>query len=101
MRQRQRPQGICWRRRLGMDSGRGNLFDTLQVSAFRLETLPAYSVSAEAERYAAFLRGHRMPERSPRTSAFLARMAATRDRKSWRRVRVIDEPPTDYEQFEL
>jgi hypothetical protein len=79
----------------------GRLFDKFRLSAFRLEILPAYSVPAEAERLAAFREGRALPERSPRTNSFLADIEESRGRKTWQRVRVVDEPPTDYECYQL
>jgi hypothetical protein len=80
------------------------LFDSFHATVFRLEALPAYDVGGdEAARLAAFREGTPLPERSVRTSPWLARIAVTtvRDRKSWTRVRVVDEPPTDYQRFQL
>jgi hypothetical protein len=78
-------------------------FDQFRVSAFRLETLPAYDVGGmEADRREAWRAGRPIPERSVRTSPWLRRIAlTTAEGKTWQRVRVISEPPTEYEQFEL
>lgn len=76
-------------------------FDRFSSTVFRLETLQDYTAS-EAERVAAFLRGEPRPERSIRTSPWLARVARTTlEGKSWQRVRVIEEPVTDYTRYEL
>lgn len=79
------------------------LFDSFHHVAFRLETLPTYDVGgADAARMAAFLAGEPLPERSVRTSPWLARIAVTTvDGKDWERVRVVDEPLTDYQRYEL
>jgi hypothetical protein len=79
----------------------GRLFDRFRRSAFRLEVLPVYNISAEAERLAAFRAGRSLPERSPRTNSFLADIDKSRGKKSWQRVRVVDEPPTEYERYQL
>ncbi len=81
----------------------GQLFDGFTDSAFRLETLPSYNVGGqEAERIAAFRAGRPRPERSVRTDPWLRRIALTSSAgKSWTRVRVLDDPPTDYEQYQL
>ena len=50
-------------------------FDDFRSSAFRLETLQRYDVPAEADRIAAFREHRPLPERSPRTSPFLRRIA--------------------------
>jgi hypothetical protein len=79
------------------------LFDSFHTTAVRLETLPAYAVADyEGERLTAFLEGRPLPLRTIATDPWLARMAATTlAGKQWSRVRVLDEPLTDYEHFEL
>lgn len=79
------------------------LFDQFHSTAFRLEKLPAYAVGgAEAERVRAFREGLPRPERSVRTSPWLARIAvSTAGGKSWQRVRVVDDPLTDYQRYQL
>jgi hypothetical protein len=80
------------------------LFDRFHSTVVRLETLPAYSAGgAEAERIEAWRRGEPRPERSVRTSPWLARIAVTTATagKSWSRVRVLDDPPTDYQRYQL
>ena len=80
------------------------VFDTFRATAVRLETLPAYAVGgAEAVRLDAWRRGLARPERSVRTDPWLARIAASTmsDGKSWRRVRVFDDPLTDYQRFQV
>lgn len=80
-----------------------DLFNSFTATAFRLETLPAYDVGgAEAERLAAWRAGEPRPVQSVATSPWLARIASTTLRgKSWVRVRVIDDPLTDYQRFQL
>ncbi len=68
--------------------------------AFRLETLPAYSIPQEAGLFAAFRRGEHVtvPDDHPwphRVSS------ATRAGKTMQRVRVISHPLSDYLRFEL
>lgn len=76
------------------------LFDRFSFSVFRLEALPAYAGGESDVR--AFLGGRPRQERSVRTSAWLARIAAsTMAGKRWSRVRVLDEPLTDYQRYEL
>ncbi len=79
------------------------LFDAFHTTVFRLEGLPDYAVGGfDAERLAAFRDGKPMPERSVRTSPWLARIAVTTvNRKAWERVRVVDEPLTEYQRYEL
>ena len=51
----------------------------------------------------AFRRGLPRPERSVRTSPWLARIALTtlEDGRAWQRVRIVDEPLSDYTRYEL
>lgn len=77
-------------------------FDQFEVSAFRLETLQHYAVSAEDARMRAFREGTPRPERSVRTSPWLQRIAATTMAgKSWRRLHLISEPLSEYLRYEL
>ena len=77
-------------------------FDAFERSAVRIETLPAYDVPAEAESLRAFARGLPLPERSARTSPWLARIAQTTAAgKTWSRTRVVGRPLTPYERFQL
>jgi hypothetical protein len=77
-------------------------FDEFRVSAFRLETLRQYAIPAEDERIAAFRAGRPLPERSPRTSPWLRRLADTTAMgKHWSRVHVVDEPLSEYVRFEM
>jgi uncharacterized protein DUF6879 len=77
-------------------------FDKFQVSAFRLECLQAYAVSAEDARLRAFREGLPRPERSVRTNPWLRRIATTTIAgKSWSRVRLVHHPLTEYTRYEL
>jgi hypothetical protein len=77
-------------------------FDRFTSMVFRLETLQDYGDPGEAERVAAFHRDDPRPERSIRTSPWLARIAATTlAGKRWQRVRVVEEPLTGYTRYEL
>ncbi len=80
------------------------LFDSFRFTVARLETLPAYAVGgAEARRLEAQREGRARPERSVRTDPWLARIAVSTvvGGKSWRRVRVFDDPPTDYQRQQI
>jgi hypothetical protein len=80
------------------------LFDAFTTEVARLETLPAYAVGgAEQQRLAAFRGGHPRPLRSVRTDPWLARMAVSTvvAGKSWTRIRVVDDPMTDYQRYQL
>lgn len=77
-------------------------FRWYHTSAIRLETLQAYSAGeAEAERMAAWKRGHPIPERSVRTNDYLREVAAGvlagRERQ---RFRIVDHPASEYTRFE-
>lgn len=77
-------------------------FDTFRVSAFRLETLQQYAISAEDTALRAFREGLPRPERSVRTSPWMRRIATTTIAgKSWSRVRLVLHPLTEYVRYEL
>lgn len=78
-------------------------FDRFHHTVVRLEALPAYDVGgSEAERIDAWRHHRPRPERSVRTAPWLARIAVTTTRgRSWRRVRVLDDPPTEYQRYQL
>jgi len=77
-------------------------FRQFRASAFRLETLPAYAVSGEAERIHAWRDGRARPERSVRTSEYLREVAANvlagRQRM---RVRIVDHPLSEYCRYQM
>lgn len=80
------------------------LFDDFTSTVFRLEALPRYAIGgAEAERIAAFEHGLPRPLRSVRTDPWLARIATSTITagKSWSRLRVVDDPMTDYQRYQL
>lgn len=80
------------------------LFDTFRSTVTRLEALPAYAVGgAEAQRLEAWRAGRARPERSVLTDPWLARIAMSTvgQGKAWRRVRVFDDPPTEYQRYQL
>lgn len=84
------------------------LFDNFRKTAFRLETLPSYDVGdvgEEATRIRAIKEHLPVPDRSVRSDPWLARIARTtldtKAPKRWRRVRVVDEPLTEYQRIEL
>jgi hypothetical protein len=80
----------------------GDCFDRFQRTAFRLETRQVYTAPAEQDRIRAFHAGLALPERSPRTSPWLARIqATTQEGKQWRRIRLIAEPMTEYTRYQL
>jgi hypothetical protein len=80
----------------------GDHFDRFQHTAFRLETRQVYTVPAEQERIQAFRAGRPLPERSPRTSPWLARIQVTaRAGKRWQRIRLVAEPMTGYTRYQL
>lgn len=78
------------------------LFNAFRSDVFRLEALPAYA-GEEDDRLAAFYSGRPLPERSVRTEPWLARIALTTitERKSWMRVRVVDEPMTEFQRYQF
>jgi len=78
------------------------LFDAAEHSVFRLEARQAYAVPTDDASLTAFQEGRPRPERSVRTSPWLARIAATTAAGvAWSRVRVVDRPLTEYTRWEL
>jgi hypothetical protein len=79
------------------------LFDHFTDTVLRVEAgRHGAAGGAEAERVAAFLAGAPRPERSVRTSPWLARIAtSTVAGKSWTRLRVVDDPLTDYQRYQM
>lgn len=79
-----------------------NLFGRFTTEAFRLEVQPVYLVDYEREAYSDFLRGEPRPGDQYQWFAdWLAQISsATSQGRIIRRVRVMDEPPTDYQRFE-
>ena len=75
------------------------LFENMQESWFRLETLQVYSVDYEREDYERFLATGRL-ERAPGEWQAMIRRHAEAGR-SLRRVHIIGEPLTDYLRYEL
>jgi len=76
------------------------VFDSFTRAAFRLETLPHYTVPIDTDAYADFLAGR--PFDLSWHEAWLTTMhRKIRDGRMVQRVRVMDEPPTAYQRFEL
>jgi hypothetical protein len=79
-------------------------FDLFTESAFRLETERASNSPSEAERLAAFRAGLPLPERSVRTSPWLARIHATctaTPPKSWTRIGLVGTPLSEYQRYRM
>jgi hypothetical protein len=73
--------------------------DGFQHAAWRWETRRAYGVAAETEALQAFLRGENVSEPGRPWLVLMRQLA--QQRKTVGRVRLIDEPPTDYQRFLL
>jgi hypothetical protein len=85
-----------------------HLFTLFTRSAFRLETQPVYRVDVERQALDDFLRGEPKPaDAYPYYRDWLQQVRETtrrrlfRRRRTIQRVRVLQEPPTDYQRFEL
>lgn len=80
-----------------------NLGQLFEQTAVRWECQPAYRVDVEASAYAEFLAGVREPlGRYPFFAAWLEQIAAvTAAGRSVARIRVIDDPPTPYQEWEM
>jgi hypothetical protein len=70
-------------------------------TAFRLELQPSYAVDFERDQFEQFLAGH--PEPPPTSEAFRAWFEQIKQQvsegKRVERVRIVDDPPTDYQQW--
>lgn len=76
------------------------LFRTFEHTAFRLETRPVYTAPVEAEPFAQFLAGG--PVDLDWFQPWLETVrAVTEQDKRMERVRIIDDPLTDYQRFEM
>jgi hypothetical protein len=77
-----------------------SIFESFERTAFRLETLPHYAVPIEAEAFADFLAGRpfNIDWHRPWLDTMAGHIQAGR---TVQRVRVMDEPPTPYQRFEL
>ncbi|MGW2817582.1 DUF6879 family protein [Streptomyces sp. NPDC001415] len=78
----------------------GDLFDTFQQEAFRLETLDDYSRSGNVDAYEAFLAGQEQP--ADYNAEWLAEVRThTEAGRRMYRVHVVTRPLTPYLRFEL
>ncbi|WP_369033482.1 DUF6879 family protein [Streptomyces adonidis] len=78
----------------------GDLFDTFEHEAFRLETLDDYSKSGSVDAYHAFLAGDPQPE--DYNAGWVEELRAnTENGKRIYRVHILARPLTDYLRFEL
>lgn len=79
------------------------VFDRFTASAFRLEARQRYAIDETDEDYLAWQAGRPRPERSVRTSPWLARVATSTvsQSKRWSRVHVVDHPLSQYVRYEL
>jgi hypothetical protein len=80
-----------------------SLFRYFTRTAFRLEVQPVYSVTEERESVEEFLAGKpRAVTEFPFYAAWLDQIRKlTTEGKRVERVRVLDEPPTDYQRWEM
>lgn len=79
------------------------LFDVAR-SIIRLEARPAYAIGGDEQaRIDAYRAGRPRPLRNVVTDPWLARIAhrTINDGARWKRLRVVDEPLTDYQRYQL
>jgi hypothetical protein len=77
-------------------------FSTYRLSAIRLECLPEYLGHGEAESFKAWRERRPRPERSVRNNDYLREVAAdVLDGRARGRVRIVDEPLSEYVRWEL
>ncbi|AOS65541.1 DUF6879 family protein [Actinoalloteichus hymeniacidonis] len=77
------------------------LFARFRRSAWRFETQSEYREVSEAEPYRRFLAGELGEDRAWMTEWLRSVSSATRQGRSFARVRVVAFPPTDYQRFEM
>lgn len=78
----------------------GELFDTFEREAFRLETLDDYGRSGNVDAYQAFLAGERQPDDYNADWVEELRSHTEMGRRVYR-VHILSRPLTDYLRFEL
>ncbi|MBW1601898.1 hypothetical protein JJV70_07195 [Streptomyces sp. JJ66] len=78
----------------------GDLFDTFQGEAFRLETLDDYSKSGNVDAYHAFLAGEPQPDDYNAGWVEELRSHTAKGKRVYR-VHILRRPLTDYLRFEL
>lgn len=80
-----------------------NLFRYFTSTAFRLEVQPVYQVTEERQSVDEFLAGEPRPVTEfPFYATWLEQIrSVTADGRKVERVRVLDEPPTDYQRWEI
>lgn len=77
------------------------LFETIQESAFRLETLQFYELAEDEPRRQAFREGRPLPPRPGKTESMRLVRKAVASGKRVRRVHVVDLPLSEYIRYEL
>ncbi|WP_166379813.1 DUF6879 family protein [Catellatospora methionotrophica] len=79
-----------------------SLWRYYRVSAFRLETQPVYTVAGEQDTLRRYLTGHpQHPADVPYLATWLDQIRqVTAEGRRVERVRIVDEPPTDYQRWE-
>jgi hypothetical protein len=80
-----------------------HLFGRFEQEAFRFEVQPVYLVAEERETFEEFLRGEPRPiTEFPFFTSWLDQIkAATSEGRRVIRVRVLEDPPTDYQRWEV
>jgi hypothetical protein len=81
----------------------GALLASFSATAFRFETRRAYNVPYEQDDFARFLRGDNDPPTGAWWTGWLDQIdqLTHHEGKTIGRVRVVDDPPTDYQRWEL
>jgi len=75
-------------------------FDSMRSEAWRLETLPVYTMPQEAEKLVGFLAGEKSPD--DHTSVWMDKVRAwTAEGKYVGRVHILTRPLSDYLRFEF
>jgi hypothetical protein len=77
-----------------------HLFDSFEMSAFRLESLDLYAVSGEDADYARFLAGEELPMPTENRWAQLIKKSVS-EGKIMQRIHVVSVPLTPYVKYEI
>lgn len=83
-----------------MSTTLGDAFDAFRKDASRIEVLPAFNMPEELGALEASIAG-RQPDMSFLSEWHDHLREATQAGKTHRRLRIVSDPPTDYERFEL
>ena len=79
----------------------GNLFKTMQTSAFRLEMLDFYTIPGEEEEFRQWKSGQKVPPEGSNQKWIDTVSASVKRGVDFQRVRLVREPVSEYLKFEV